>query len=258
MTDWNPSLYLKFEKERTQPVKDLISHIEKDQPLRIIDIGCGPGNSTRELQNKWPNAHIIGLDSSPNMIEKAKKDLPDIEWIVGDAGADLSHLGKFDIVFSNAAIQWVPNHERLLNKLFSMLKEEGALAIQIPNAKDMEINIAVETTATDAKWKEYFNDLEENIFYNVPEFYYDVMCNLTKEIYLWETYYYHVMKSHQEIINWYRSTGMKPFLDKLPNETLKKEFEDDVLNKIKKEYKVQGNGNVLFPFRRIFLLGYKH
>lgn len=258
MADWNPNLYLKFEKERTQPVKDLISRIDKDQPLRIIDIGCGPGNSTRELQNKWPSAQITGLDSSPNMIEKAKKDLPDIEWIVGDAGGDLSYLGKFDIVFSNAAIQWIPNHERLLNKLFSMLKDEGVLAIQIPNVNEMVINVAVENTAKDVKWQGYLNAFDENMFYDMPEFYYDTMSNLTKEIYLWETFYYHVMSSHEEIINWYKSTGMKPFLDKLPTEVLKKEFENDVLNKIKKGYKIQRDGKVLFPFRRIFFIAYKH
>jgi len=256
MADWNPNLYLKFEKERTQPAKDLISRIEKDGPVRIIDIGCGPGNSTRELKKKWPKAEIIGIDNSPNMIKMAKENLPELEWIVADAGANLSHLGKFDIVFSNAAIQWIPNHEKLIPNLFYMLNENGILAMQIPNVTDMSINKAVNTARKDNKWDIYLNSVTDKMFYDSPQGYYDILCRLSSEIYLWETHYYHVMEGHQSIIDWYRSTGMKPYRDKLPNEELRHEFENDVLRIVEKEYNFQKNGTVLFPFRRMFFVAY--
>ncbi len=256
MTDWNPNLYLKFEKERTQPVKDLISRIEKDRPARIIDIGCGPGNSTRELKNKWSKAEIIGLDCSSNMINKAKEHLPELKWVISDASADLSHLGKFDIVFSNAAIQWIPDHEQLIPKLFSMLNETGILAIQIPNVTDMGINKALEKTLEDKKWNTYFNSTQSEVFYNSPQFYYDILGKLTSEIDLWETNYYHVMGNHYSIIDWYKSTGMRPYLDKLPNEVLRCEFINDILKFTEKEYNYQIDGNVLFRFRRIFFIAY--
>ena len=103
MIDWNPDLYLKFGKERTLPSKDLISRIGLENPARILDIGCGSGNSTNELKKRWPNAEIIGIDNSSTMIEKAQLLYPEIDFRLMDATEDLSSLGKFDIVFSNAA-----------------------------------------------------------------------------------------------------------------------------------------------------------
>ena len=117
MTDWNASLYLKFEKERTQPAKDLINRLSLENPRRVIDIGCGPGNSTLELKQKYPSAKIIGLDSSQSMLEKAAKNKSDVLWIKRDASENLTDLGTFDLVFSNAAIQWFPDQQGLLKNL---------------------------------------------------------------------------------------------------------------------------------------------
>jgi trans-aconitate 2-methyltransferase len=256
MSEWNPNLYLKFEKERTQPVKDLISRIEKDNPTRIIDIGCGPGNSTRELKKRWGNAHIIGLDSSQNMIKKAKVDYPDLEWIVCDASGDLTSLGSFDIVFSNAAIQWMPDHKGLLEKLFGMLNNNGVLAIQVPNPTYMPISVAVHKTAAEERWQIYFKNLDNGLQYEDLCYYYDVLSSLAKEIYLWETHYNHILSSHEAIIEWYSSTGMKPYLEKLSDRE-KEEFTKSVLLKIIKEYIIQNDGNVLFQFRRLFFIAYR-
>jgi len=256
LEDWNPNLYLRFEKERTQPVKDLISRIEKAEPARIIDIGCGPGNSTRELKNKWPQAYIVGLDSSPNMLKKARKVSTEIEWIEADGGADLSVLGKFDIVFSNAAIQWIPDHEGLLRKLFFMLNKGGVLAVQIPHVGNMGINKALQAVVTSNKWNRYFKLNTVELVFESPQVYYDILSRLTSVIYLWETHYYHVMENHQSIIDWYESTGMKPYLDRLPDAKLRFEFSGDILKLVEHEYEVQQDGHVLFPFRRIFFTAY--
>jgi len=256
MSVWNPDLYLKFEKERTQPARDLISRIEKDNPKRIIDIGCGPGNSTRELKKRWENAHIIGLDSSQSMIEKAKMDYPELEFIVCDASGDLSSLGLFDIVFSNAAIQWIPDHKELLGKFFSMLNNNGVLAIQVPNTTYMPISVAVHKTAAEERWQTKFKNMNEGLHYKDLGYYYDVLSSLTKEIYLWETHYYHILSNHEAIIEWYSSTGMKPYLEKLSDRE-KDEFTKSVLSKISKEYTIQNDRNVLFQFRRLFFIAYK-
>lgn len=104
MSDWKPNLYLSFERERTQPSVDLMTRINLDKPYRIIDIGCGPGNSTNILKLRWPEAELIGLDDSEAMIQQAKEKYKDIKWVLADATGDLSSLGTFDIVFSNAAI----------------------------------------------------------------------------------------------------------------------------------------------------------
>lgn len=256
MKDWNPDLYKRFEQQRTQPVKDLINSINLREVNRIIDIGCGPGNSTEQLLNRWKDAETIGIDSSNNMIEQAKKRLPQTQFIQCDAGQDLTELGIFDLVFSNAAIQWMPNHRELLHKFFSMIGHGGALAIQIPDVSNMGIQKAVEETAADKRWKEIFN-YESPLNYDNAEFYYDICSELSDEIVLWETYYYHVMEGHESIIDWYKSTGMKPFLDLLNNDSEKENFENEVLERTKKEYKKQSDGKVLFPFKRIFFIVYK-
>lgn len=257
MSDWNPELYLKFEKERTQPVIDLISRIEKEKPERIIDIGCGPGNSTRELAKRWTKADIIGLDNSPNMIEKAQSESPEMKWINADAGVDLSHLGKFDIVFSNATIQWIPNHFELINNLFSLLNSDGVLAVQVPNVSNMPINIALKSIIKADKWQDYFIDFSEGLYYDTLNFYYDILCTHTNDITLWETHYYHIMSNHENIIEWYKSSGMRPYLDKLPSDEIRSEFLSDVLNMIRNSYSVQKDGLVLFPFIRQFFIANK-
>ena len=116
MAAWDPNLYLRFEKERTQPAKDLVSRIELENPKRIIDIGCGPGNSTAQLRDRWPQAEIMGIDNSEEMIRKAGNTYPDMKWAVHDIIEDLSGLGLFDLVFSNAVIQWVPDQRLLLTR----------------------------------------------------------------------------------------------------------------------------------------------
>lgn len=130
--DWEPELYLKFRNERTWPVIDLVNRITPELlPEKIIDIGCGPGNSSQILVRKWPLAYLVGIDSSSTMIEKARTDYPDQEWIIAD-GASYDTKLRFDIVFSNSAIQWIPNHEQLLSKFHGLLKDKGILAVQIP------------------------------------------------------------------------------------------------------------------------------
>lgn len=122
MVDWNSEQYLKFKAQRTQPAIDLAARLE-GSPRNIIDLGCGPGNSTRALKNRFSEAHIIGADSSENMIEKARADNPDLEFSLLDLNGDLSAFnGKFDVVFSNACFQWVKNHHELLPRVFGLLK----------------------------------------------------------------------------------------------------------------------------------------
>jgi len=256
MSDWDPDLYLKFEKERTQPAKDLVFRIRKEDPSRIIDIGCGPGNSTVELRKRWKNAWIIGLDSSEAMLEKAKKDHPDLDWVTCDANEDLTPLGKFDIIFSNAAIQWLPDQENLLKRFFSMLNDGGVLAVQVPDPSCMPINIAVMETAKEARWRHRFKDMKNDLHFEGIGYYFDILSPMSDDIDLWETRYGHIVPGHDTIIEWYKPTGMKPYLAML-NESEKEEFATSVLDKIKKEYKVQNDGNIIFPFKMVFFIAYK-
>ncbi len=254
-TDWDPQLYLKYKNERTQPSIDLVSKINIDNPLKIIDIGCGPGNSTQILFQRWPESLITGVDNSPQMIEKAKSDYPKHEWILSDA-LYLDSKIKYSIVFSNATIQWIPNHKELILKLFNMLEINGVLAIQVPMFRDMPLGKSIEVVANKSKWNQYTKGCVDLFTYNNYSFYYNVLAPLSKTIDIWETSYIHILDSQKAILEWIRSTGMKPYLDRLENDEMKNEFEMNVLEEIINNYPVQNNGKVLFSFKRLFFIAY--
>jgi trans-aconitate 2-methyltransferase len=127
MGDWDPEQYLKFRDERTQPSIDLVSRIKIKKVNSIIDIGCGPGNSTQILYQKWPNAEIVGIDNSEEMINKAREDYPRQKWLIADV-ASFETGALYNIVFSNATLQWIPHHEVLIPNLFKFVRNKGALA----------------------------------------------------------------------------------------------------------------------------------
>lgn len=252
MADWNSAQYLKFKAQRTQPAIDLAARIDIN-PLEIIDIGCGPGNSTRVLKNRFPNARAVGADTSENMLETARCDNPDCEFIRLDAGGDLSEFsGKFDLVFSNACIQWIPNHSALLPNLFSMLKSGGELAVQVPVNFDEPIQKIVVSTAASEKWREKFN-LPQLFFTLTEGEYFDIISDLTDDFEFWKTIYFHRMPSYDSIIEWYKSTGLKPYLEVL-SDAEKADFINDVKAQIEKAYPTQKNGEIIFRFPRLFFI----
>jgi trans-aconitate 2-methyltransferase len=255
-TDWNPNLYLKFDKERTQPSIDLVSRINIDHPSRIIDIGCGPGNSTQVLVQRWPDSEIIGIDNSPAMIEKAKKDYPNQDWQLLDAGAD-EIAREFDIVFSNATIQWIPDHTKLFKKFHNMLSDNGTLAVQVPLFWDMPLGKSIATIAEYNRWNSKTKGVKELFTIHDSSFYYDILSELYYSIDIWVTDYIHILDSQISILEMIRSTGLRPFLDRLENDTDKYDFEALVLKEIKKDYLLQKDGKVLFPFKRLFFTAKK-
>ncbi len=251
--DWNPDLYLKFDKERIQPSIDLVSRIKIDNPSKIIDIGCGPGNSTQILIQRWPHSMITGIDNSPAMIEKAKKDYSHQNWKIVDAEKD-ELPDTYDIIFSNATFQWIPDHTRLLKKLFHFLNKKGVLAIQIPLFRDMPLGKAIEKIAGDKRWNSATRGVTELFTIHDYSYYYDQLSLLSGEIDIWETDFMHIMDSHFSILEMIRSTGLRPYLDRLETGTDKKDFEEEVLMEIVRNYPGQKNGKVIFPFKRLFFI----
>jgi len=254
MADWKPDLYLTFRNERTQPSIDLVNRIDHQDPKTIIDIGCGPGNSTTVLQKRWPHAQIIGLDNSEAMINKARSHYPEISWILKDASDDLSELGTFDIVFSNAAFHWMPDQQQLLQKLFGMLNKNGILAAQVPNTKQLPFRQEITKLVLSERWQARFADMADPFFMHSADYYYDILCNLTDELDIWETDYYHVMNSHQDIVSWTSGTSLRPYLDHLNSSSETAEFSEDYRLLLMDVYPLQPNGKILFPFTRVFFV----
>ena len=258
MEKWNAAQYLKFERERTQPAIDLADRIRGLSPQFVLDVGCGPGNSTQVLYERFPEAKILGIDYSEAMIEKARENYPHLEFQLCDAGKGFPGIPQhFDLVFSNACIQWIPDHPTLLRNMMGLLKKGGTLAIQVPMNEREPIHQIIGRLTTGEKWKPYFP--APRIFYQLsPEGYFDLLSELSSDFELWNTTYFHRMPSHESIMEWYRGTGLRPYLSALSHDPEKQaEFQKDVLEEVKKAYPQQKNGAILFPFPRFFFTAVK-
>ncbi len=255
MSDWNPELYLKFKNERTAPSIDLLSKLKIDYPGNIIDLGCGPGNSTQILHNKWPDSEILGIDSSIEMIKKAEKDFPGQKWLAADI-SEFKSDELYDLVFSNATLQWIPDHEKLIPLLLNLVKKNGALAVQVPANNESPLHKALYSVSNGKKWNRFTGGCEKLLNYQSADYYYNILNPLTPVLDIWETTYFHELQSHQGLIDWYKSTGMRPFLESLPDDEKRTEFENEVLEKCRDNYRIQKNGKILYPFKRIFFIAY--
>ncbi len=255
MSKWNPAQYLKFSTERTRPSYDLVARIFNTSPANILDVGCGPGNSTSVLTERYPKAKVTGIDSSKEMIEQAKKNYPGGNWICADAQT-YDYKSKYDIIYSNAALQWIPDQKSLIHNLISLLTSRGVLAAQVPGNRLSPLHQATITTAEQI-WPEETCGCAELIHYHEPDFFYDIFCQYDFKIDIWTTTYQHVFSSCNDIIEWYKSTGMKPFLHALPNDQTRQQFMEAVYSKIVDHYPQRKDGKVIFPFRRIFFTAEK-
>lgn len=253
MITWDSELYLRYELERTQPSIDLATRIPLEAPKEIIDLGCGPGNSTRVLWQRWPNARIVGLDSSPLVIERARSGPADIEWRVADIQS-WSEPGRFDLIFANASLHWIPGHETFVCRLMDQLKPGKVLAFQMPALYDQPASRTVSELARSPRWRSYCLHERYTLRVHKPAEYYDWLAPLSRHLQIWETVYFQMLESHQGIIEFYASTGLQPYLEGLPSEELRHQFKTDLLERYRTLFPCQGNGNVLLPVRRLFVI----
>jgi trans-aconitate 2-methyltransferase len=256
MPQWDAQVYLKFANERTQPSLDLIQRIKLEAPQRIIDLGCGPGNSTQALCRRWPRATVVGLDNSPQMIETAKQTYPHGVWEVGDA-VSWTAGEPFDLVFSNAMLQWLPDHARVCRHLFDQVATGGALAVQLPYHYDSALHREIIEVSRDAAWNRRMHSARTALTREPPSLYYDTLQSLASHVDLWETTYHHVVDGPEAVLEWFRGTGLRPFLEVLTSDGERQRFEAMLLERYTASYPRRPNGKVLFPFRRLFFIAYR-
>jgi len=256
MPTWNSDQYLKFANERTQPAVDLAARIALENPRRIIDLGCGPGNSTAVLARRWPNSELTGLDSSPAMLTTAKRDFPNWTWVEGDIAAWRAEAA-FDVVFSNAALQWVPDHGRVLPNLLAQVAPGGALAMQIPANLSAAPHRLIRELAASPAWSNKFHTSPREWRPETAAFYYDTLAPLAMRLEIWETEYLHVLPDVAAIVEWYRGTGLRPWLDALASDAERAQFLEEYQAALEPAFPPQRNGRVLFPFRRLFVIAYR-
>ena len=250
---WNADIYDRFSKERLQPSIDLINRIGDKKFNRILDVGCGTGMSTAALAANWSSAEIIGVDLSEEMLQKAGETLTDVTFFQRDCSKPLLDMGTFDLIFSNAFLQWIPDQEEFISNSFDMLVKDGVFASQIPLFDEMPASRYIANAVSSLS--DFFTEVA-NPFSLSPSEYYEIMSKHTEKVTVWVTDYYHEMDSRDKILDFLKGTALHPYMDVL-NDKEQNEFLSEVLNNLKCSYPCQQNGKVLFPFKRLFLVGEK-
>jgi trans-aconitate 2-methyltransferase len=253
LADWNAGQYLKFEDERTRPAADLMRRIPSAEIRNAVDVGCGPGNSTELIVNRYPNARVLGLDNSPSMLAKARVRLPEVRFQEQDV-ATWKPDERYDLIFANAVLQWLPNHPRLLAHLVSRLEAGGCLAVQMPNNLHEPSHRLMEEVAREGPWARVLASAaqaREEI--GSFEDYYSWLRQIGCSVDMWQTTYVHPLADAGAIVEWFKSTGLKPYLDPLPEDE-RSEYLRRYRAEIEKAYPAQQDGKVLLRFPRLFFI----
>ncbi|MFC1459808.1 trans-aconitate 2-methyltransferase [Microvirga arabica] len=256
MADWNAGQYLTFEDERTRPAVDLIGRVPLKEIRSAVDLGCGPGNSTELIVRRYPGAGVLGLDSSPDMLTKARARLPEVTFQEADI-ATWDPDERYDLIFANAVLQWLPDHARLLAKLAACLDAGGCLAVQMPNNLDEPSHSLMRKVAQEGPWAEKLKTGSvARVKIGAFENYYSWLLQAGCSVDLWQTAYVHPLADAQAIIEWLKSTGLRPYLDPLSPEE-QSAFLDRYYIEIEKAYPAQQDGKVLLRFPRLFFVAQK-
>lgn len=258
MPDWDAKLYLKFSSQRARPAADLIAQIELEAPKRIADLGCGPGNSTEQLHARWPAADITGLDSSAEMLAQARTNHPGWNWIQSSVEQWRPET-RFDLVFSNACLHWVADHRAQFPRLLSYVNPGGALAVQMPNSFHTPAHTLMKDVALapGMPWSGKLPLASESYSVQPVAFYYDALRKLARRLNIWETEYLQIMDGPRAVLDWVRSTAMRPYLERLPGDDQRRLFEQRCLERFEQAYPANDEGQTLFPYRRMFIIAYR-
>lgn len=249
---WDPAQYLKFADQRLRPAVELLNRIDVANPITIYDLGAGAGNVTRLLKSRWPQARVIGVDHSREMLARASKEAPEISWEQGDL-ASWAPPAPADLIYSNAALHWVGNHERLFPALFSALAPGGVLAVQMPHNFSAPSHTAMAEAVSSGHWRAKLEPLFQPAPVAEPAFYFDLLAPRADEVDIWETEYLHVLTGEYPVKEWTKGTSLKPLLDALEGAE-RSAFEVRYAELVAVAYPRRADGRTLFPFRRLFIV----
>jgi trans-aconitate 2-methyltransferase len=251
---WSAQQYTRFEQERTRPVRDLLAPLPPLEVRTAVDVGCGPGNSTEVLAARYPAARISAFDSSTDMIEAARRRLPEVDFAVADVAA-WRGAPPYDLIMANAVLHWVPDHRTLLPALLAKLGAGGALAVQMPDTLDELPHRLMCETAAEGPWAarlEHAGMARTPLA--APAWYYALLKPLCRAVDLWRTTYLHALPGGAPaIVEWFKGTGLRPFLEPLDAQQ-RDAYLALYTRKVAAAYPLQPDGSVLLPFPRLFLL----
>ncbi|MEB0048198.1 MULTISPECIES: trans-aconitate 2-methyltransferase [unclassified Pseudomonas] len=251
---WSAKQYVAFEDERTRPARDLLAAIAATDARSIVDIGCGPGNSTELLLERFPDAVVRGLDSSIDMIEAARKRLPHVQFDTADIDT-WSESAAFDVIFANAVLQWLPDHARLLPSLVARLSKGGSLAIQMPDNLNEPSHRLMRDVAAQGPWASKLAGAARlRTAMATASAYYSILRPHCARVDVWRTTYYHPLAGGASgVVEWFKGSGLRPFLDPL-DEAQRAQYLKHYQAAIEQAYPALEEGAVLLPFPRLFII----
>jgi trans-aconitate 2-methyltransferase len=253
---WDVALYLKFEKERVRAATDLLARASVHAPGRIADLGCGPGASTHLLSTRFPEAEVVGVDSSSRMLASARARLPHIHFEQRDISAWTPDAPP-DLIFANSSLQWLPDHHELTPRLFSLLAPGGTLAVQMPDNRQEPSHALMRMIAADGPWVDRLLPIAKTraVIGDYSD-YYRWLTPLGAEVQIWQTTYVHALEGVGELVDWFRGSGLRPFLNPL-HEDERPQFLARYLEELSAAYPSEPDGRVLFLYPRLFIVAVK-
>jgi trans-aconitate 2-methyltransferase len=258
---WDPAQYLKFAAPRLRPALDLLARIELDAPARVCDLGCGTGALTRLMAARWPAAQVVGVDASAAVLARAGEDAGAaaaaaagrIEWRRADLAAWVPEVPP-DLVYSNAALHWLPDHAALFPRLVHALAPGGVLAVQMPRNFGAPSHTAIADTVRAGPWHARLAPRLAPSPVAEPARYYDLLAPHAASVDLWETEYLQVLSGPDPVKEWTKGTWLAPFLAALADDDERARFEADYAARVRAAYPPRADGTTLFPFRRLFMV----
>lgn len=251
---WSAKQYVAFEDERTRPVRDLVNAIPGTEARTVVDIGCGPGNSTEVLAARFPEAVVTGLDSSTDMIEAARQRRPEFSFEVASIES-WDEPGPYDAILANAVLRWLPDHAALLPRLTCKLAPGGSLAVQMPDNLDEPAHRLMRDVAAAGPWADQLagaagaRTTMEN-----AGWYYSLLLPHCTRVDVWRTTYHHPLEGGVDaVVEWFRGSGLRPFLDPL-SEADRAAYLDRYRAELACAYPALPNGTVLLPLPRLFIV----
>lgn len=252
---WDPNQYLAFGDERLQPALDLLARVPLRSPEEIVDLGCGAGNVTKALRDRWPEAGISGIDGSPEMLERARAQTPDVDWVEADINAWQPDT-PVDLIYSNAALHWLDDHDALFPRLMANLKPGGFLAVQMPRNWEAPSHTHITELVRQGPWRDALQPLLRVSPSHAPHIYYEALAPVSNSLSIWETEYCQILEGENPVAEFVKGSQLKRFLDTL-DEPRRSQFENDYRERILEAYPKRRDGMTLFPFRRLFILAGK-
>jgi trans-aconitate 2-methyltransferase len=251
---WDPDRYLVYADERARPFVDLLARVGAESPDQVVDLGCGPGNLTALLAERWRGADVLGIDSSVEMVERARASgIDGVRFEVGDVRA-WRPAEPVDVLISNATLQWVPGHLDLLPGLVDQVATGGWFAFQVPGNHDEPSHVLLHELAADPRFAAYTDGVARPHSHDPAE-YADALLDLGLEVDAWETTYQHLLTGEDPVFTWISGTGARPTLQSLPDD-LRSAFETEYKALLRDAYPPGTHGTRL-PFRRVFVVAHR-